>query len=64
LGGLWNDFERAEHINWKELKGIQKGILTYCMTNNFKHARVMCDNTTAIYHYINNMGQWNSIHCL
>lgn len=61
-GGLWNEFESAQHINWKELKAIHIGILTYCKTNNFKHARVMCDNTTAIS-YINNMGGIQSTVC-
>ena len=61
-GGLWNEAECAQHINWKELKAIQIGILTYCKKNTFKHVRIMCDNTTAIS-YINNMGGIQSSGC-
>lgn len=61
-GGLWDEAERAQHINWKELKAVQIAIQSYCKNKLYKHVRIMCDNTTAIA-YINNMGGMQSGLC-
>ena len=60
-GGRWNENE-ITHINVLELKGIQFVVLTYCKDKNFKHIRIMSDNTTAIP-YINKKGDLKSNEC-
>ena len=52
--GRWDENE-ITHINMLELKAIQFGELTYCKDKNFKHIRIMSDNTTAIS-YLNKKG--------
>ena len=42
-------------MNVLELKTIQFGVLTYCKDRNFKHIRIMSENTAAIS-YINKKG--------
>ena len=42
-------------MNVLELKTIQFGVLTYCKDRNFKHIRIMSDNTAAIS-YTNKKG--------
>ena len=59
--GLWHKAE-LDHINALELKAIEIGIYTCCKNKNFWHARVMCDNVTAIA-YVNNMGGIKSESC-
>ena len=53
-GGRWSE-NKITHINILELKAIHFGVLTYCKNKNFKHIRIMSDNTTAIS-YINKKG--------
>ena len=45
-----------------ELKAIQSILLTYCKHKNFKHIRIMSDNTTAIS-YVNKNGDLKSHEC-
>ena len=44
------------------MKAIQFGVLTYCKDKNFKHIRIMSDNTTTIS-YINKKGGLKSSEC-
>ena len=60
-GGRWDEDE-ITHINVLELKAIQFGVLIYCKDKNFKHIRIMSDNTTAIS-YINKKGGLKSNEC-
>ena len=60
-GGRWDENE-ITHINVLQLKGIQFGVLTYYKDKNFKHIRIMSDNTTAIS-YINKKGGLKSSEC-
>ena len=61
-GGLWSAKDAQKHINVLELKANYIGIVTYCKDKNYKHVRIMTDNTTAIS-YINNMGGIKSAQC-
>ena len=60
-GGRWDENE-ITHKNGLKLKAIQIGVLTYCKDKNFKHIRIMSDNTTAIS-YINKKGGLKSHKC-
>ena len=60
-GGRWKA-EEINHINVLELKAIFIGVLTYCKGKNYKHARVMSDNITAVS-YVNNKGGIKSEFC-
>ena len=35
------------HVNVLDLKSIRFGVFTYCKDKNFKHIRIMSNNTTA-----------------
>ena len=52
------DENEITRINVLELKAIQWEVLTYCKDKNFKHTRIISDNTTAIS-YINKNVAWN-----
>ena len=60
-GGRWDENE-ITHINVLQLKGIQFGVLTYYKDKNFKHIRIMSENTTVISH-INKKGGLKSSEC-
>ena len=60
-GGRWDENEIID-INVLELKAIQFGVSTHSKDKNFKHIRIMSDNTTAIS-YINKKGGLKSHEC-
>ena len=60
-GGRWDEDE-ITHINLLELKTIQFGVLTYCKDKNFKHIRIMSDDTTTTL-YINKKRGLESNEC-
>lgn len=61
-GGRWSIEEKDKHINIRELKAVEIGIISYTKNTCPKHIRIMSDNTTAIA-YINNMGGICSLEC-
>ena len=61
-GGRWSTQEGETHINVRELKAIEIGVLSYTKNTQPQHIRVMSDNTTAIA-YINKMGGICSLEC-
>ena len=46
--GQWSHDEIQYHINYRELKGAQFMLQTYCEDLHDTHIRLKCDNTTAV----------------
>ncbi|XP_011883838.1 PREDICTED: uncharacterized protein LOC105570987 [Vollenhovia emeryi] len=53
--GWWSDEEKAEHINFLELKAVEYALKCFVSSESSKHILLRVDNTTAIA-YINKMG--------
>ena len=63
MGQGWHPTE-IKDINYLELETIEIDIHIYFSNNNFKHVRVMCDNTTAMRYikgFLNLIGYINHI---
>ena len=59
-GGHFLDEEKDEHVNILETKAVLFGLQSLCVDVNYKHIKVLVDNTATVG-AINNMGSSKSV---
>ena len=62
IGGRWSKEESNMHINELELLAIFLGLQSFLSNSAVSHARIQCDNATAVS-YVNNFGGTRSVEC-